>query len=56
MTVLEELCEAIWRHTYRHGTLLEWSDVKPDTVYYKRVVEAANAAYEVMEHLPGRRF
>ncbi len=47
MTIHEELCLAIWRNTYRHDTLLEWSEIKPGTMHHQRVVAAAKAAYQV---------
>lgn len=48
MTIHEELCLAIWRNTYRHDTLLEWSEIKSGTLHHKRVVAAAKDAYAVV--------
>ena len=49
MTIHEALCLAIWRNTYRHDTLLEWSEIKPGTLHHQRVVAAAKDAYAAMQ-------
>jgi len=49
MTVHEELCRAIWNSTYRHDTLLPWSEVKAGTLHHKRIVAAAYDVYRVFE-------
>jgi len=40
----DELAEIIWRETYRHDTLLSWSEIRPGTMHHKRVKAAALAA------------
>lgn len=40
---VEEIARAIWRHTYRHLTLIEWHEVKAGSLHHKRTLEAAKA-------------
>lgn len=41
MVTLDEIAKIIWRDTYRHDTLLEWHEIKRNTMHWKRVMAAA---------------
>ena len=41
MVTLDEIAKVIWRDTYRHDTLLEWHEIKRNTMHWKRVMAAA---------------
>jgi hypothetical protein len=44
MKKLQAVAVSIWRETYRHDTLLEWSEIKPGTLHHCRTMTAARAA------------
>jgi len=41
MVSLDEIAKTIWRDTYRHDTLLEWHEIKRNSMHWKRVMAAA---------------
>lgn len=51
MVDLDEVAKTIWRDTYRHDTLLEWHEIKRNTMHWKRVMAAA----ETVRYLLTRR-
>lgn len=44
MNVLQAVAKAIWHETYRHDTLMEWSEIGRGTLHHKRTMAAARAA------------
>lgn len=38
---LDEVAKTIWRDTYRHDTLMEWHEIKRNSMHWKRVMAAA---------------
>lgn len=52
MTELNEIAKAIWRDTYRHDTLLEWHEIKRNTMHWKRVMAAAETVRYLLTRQP----
>lgn len=47
MVTLEEIAKVIWRETYRHDSLLEWHEIKRNTMHWKRVMAAAETVRDL---------
>ena len=50
--LVEDVAALIWRDTYRHDTLLNWTEIKRGMLHHKRVIAAAKA---VVAHLQEHR-